>query len=326
MRPCVSVIMPVYNVEKFVAYAVTSVLQQSYSDLELIIVDDGGQDESMAICRRLADHRTRVVQQANLGLAGARNSGIALARGEFVALIDSDDAMLPDKLARHVAHLRTRPDVGVSYAGAELIDEQNMSLGIFQQPQLGRVTAADVFCGKVILNGSIPVFRRETLEDVSFVLPGQTRRMYFDETLRRSEDVEFWTRVALTTDWRFAGLPGRFTQYRISHDGLSADVVRQLASWDAACLRIARHAPEFIARFGQEARALELRYLARRCFQLKDRQLAWQLALQAIATAPWLLAKEPTKTLTTLLACMFLRALPVHHMESLMRFAKPSLA
>jgi glycosyltransferase involved in cell wall biosynthesis len=326
MAPIVSVIMPVYNVEKYVAQAIRSVLEQSFADFELIIIDDGGTDGSMEICRAVVDHRIRILTQANRGLAGARNTGIAAARGQFVALLDSDDSMHPEKLMRHVMHLYARPEVGVSYAGADLIDGAGRPLGIVQQPKLGRVTAADVFCGRVILNGSIPVFRRETLEEASYILPDETRRWYFDETLRRSEDIEFWTRVALTTRWSFAGIPGRFTDYRINMSGLSADVIRQLESWDQVCTRIKSYAPEFIARYGQQARALELRYLARRSFQMRDRGLAVGLIVNAISAAPRLVGLEPVKTLTTLIGCILLRTLPDRCFSALLRFAKPSMA
>ena len=324
--PTVSVVMPVYNVERFVEHAIHSVLNQSFTDFELIIIDDGGNDASMDIVRKVEDVRIRIISQANRGLAGARNTGIAAARGSFVALIDSDDAMHPTKLERHVIHLRARPTVGVSYAGAELIDEANAPLGIRQIPKLGRVSAADVFCGKVILNGSIPVFRRQTLEDVAFTLPGESRRRYFDETLRRSEDVEFWTRVALTTEWEFAGIPGVFTDYRINGTGLSADVIRQLESWEQVCASVEAYAPDFIARFGPTARGRELRYLARRCFQMRDRGLGIAIALQAVRAAPGLLLAEPVKTITTLVACALLRILPERAFAALVRATKPSLA
>jgi glycosyltransferase involved in cell wall biosynthesis len=309
-RPAISVVMPVYNVERFVEQAVRSVLDQSFGDFELIIVDDGGSDASIAICRQLADHRTRIVHQANRGLAGARNTGIAEARGEFVALIDSDDAWMPEKLERHIAHLRANPDVGISYAGAKLIGDNGQPLGISQRPLLGDVTSRHVFCGQTIKNGSVPVFRRAALNEAALRIAGADRVSYFDEGLRRSEDVECWTRIALTTRWRFAGIPGDLTLYRINAAGLSADVIRQLESWDDVCAKVAAYAPAFIAAHGNEARARELRYLARRCFQIGDRGLAFGLVAEALRTWPRLVLTEPVKTLTTLAACVLLRLLP----------------
>jgi glycosyltransferase involved in cell wall biosynthesis len=308
--PVVSVIVPVYNVERFVERAIRSVLEQSFTDFELIIVDDGGHDASMLLCDRLADDRTRILHQSNRGLAGARNTGIAEARGEFVALLDADDAWSPEKLALHVAHLQANPEVGISYSGSELIDESDNMLGIRQQPLLGRVEAHHVFCGQAIQNGSAPVFRREVLVEAALRPDGTDRVWYFDETLRRSEDVECWTRIALRTKWKFAAIRGAHTFYRVNAGGLSADVIRQLDSWDRVAEKIATYAPDFTAAYGPEARARELRYLARRSFQARDRGLAFHLACEALRTCPRLLTREPRKTLTTLLACALLRLLP----------------
>jgi glycosyltransferase involved in cell wall biosynthesis len=324
--PTVSVIMPVYNVEAYVAASIKSVLDQTFRDFELIIVDDGGTDRSMTICRSFDDTRIRIISQLNRGLAGARNTGIAVARGRFIALLDSDDLFAPEKLALHVAHLDSSPDVGVSFSGAELISQTGQRLGVQQLPKLGRLTPKDVFCGRAILNGSIPVFRREMLEEGALPGDGSDRHWYFDESLRRSEDVECWTRLALTSKFRFEALPGTLTLYRVNAGGLSADVVRQLDSWDQVCASIARLAPDFVAAHGKEARGRELRYLARRCVQMRDRGLGLTLALEAISHAPRLLWIEPAKTTSTLLSCLALRLLPQAAFNWLLRAANPSFA
>ena len=95
--PKISVIMPVYNVEKFVARSIESVLRQTHADFELILVDDGGNDQSLAICRNFKDPRIRIISQVNRGLAGARNTGIRNANGQYIALIDSDDLWHEEK-------------------------------------------------------------------------------------------------------------------------------------------------------------------------------------------------------------------------------------
>jgi len=324
--PTVSVVMPVYHVEKYVAEAIRSVLSQTYTDLELIIVDDGGRDGSIAICESFDDPRIRILRQENRGLAGARNTGIAAARGRYVALIDSDDVWEVEKLALHVAHLDGDATIGASYAGSTLIDVESHPIGITQQPLLGAVDAVDVFCGRVIQNGSNPVFRRTALEDAALPRDAEGRVWYFDETLRRSEDVECWTRIALRTDLRFAGIPGSWTRYRVNAAALSADVIRQLDSWDQACERLAGIDPAFIAAHRQEARARELRYLARRSVQMRERGLAMTLIVESLKTRPSLLWMEPRKTLTTLGACAALRALPDRFFGNLMAFACPRLA
>lgn len=325
-NPCFSVIMPVYNVERFVAAAIDSVLAQDCPDFELIIVDDGGQDRSMEIVRGYADPRIRIIAQANRGLAGARNTGIAAARGRFVALLDSDDIWMPEKLSRHRAHFDADPALGVSYTGAELIDEEGRLIGIAQTPIVGPVDARQVFCGLGVCNGSVPVFRREVLEQGALPPDAEGRVQYFDESLRRSEDVECWTRLALTTRWRFEGLPGMLTHYRVNAGGLSADIPRQLESWEAVAEKVRSYAPNFMAAHGAEARARELRYLARRAVPMRQPALALSLMREALALHPALLWVEPRKTLTTLGAAVMLRLLPEAAFSRLLRRVKPGLA
>ncbi|HQT63707.1 MAG: hypothetical protein B7Z75_01670 [Acidocella sp. 20-57-95] len=324
-HPTVSVIMPVYHVEQYVAQAVQSVLDQSYQDFELIIVDDGGTDHSVAICREFTDPRIRIISQVNHGLAGARNTGIAAARGHLVALLDSDDIWAPGKLAAHVAHLNANPDVGASYSAAELIDEHGHSLGIFQRPKRGAVSAREVFCGQAICNGSTPVFRLEMLHDSVIHHDHSGRAWYFTETLRRSEDVECWTRLALRSQLRFEVIDDVLTYYRVNSAGLSADVIRQLNSWDQMCADIEAFAPDFIAAHRNEGRARELRYLARRCVFMRDRRLGLMLITQALTTCPRLMWQEPVKSGVTLAACLALRVLPQSYFNRLLRVAQDAL-
>lgn len=325
-QPIFSVVMPVYNVERFVAAAIDSVLAQDFGDFELIIVDDAGTDGSMAIVRGYDDPRIRIIAQANRGLAGARNTGIAAARGRYVALLDSDDIWLPQKLTRHFAHFEADAGLGVSYTGAELIDEAGRPIGIAQTPLVGPVTAREVFCGLGVCNGSVPVFRRETLDDAALPPDAEGRIQFFDETLRRSEDVECWTRIALTTAWRFEGLPGMLTLYRVNAAGLSADIPRQLESWEAVLEKLRALDPAFIARHGAEARARELRYLARRAVPMREAALAWRLMREALTLHPALLRDEPRKTLTTVAAALMLKLLPAVVFDRLLRRLKPGLA
>ena len=151
--PRVSVIMPVYNAEATIAEAIRSVLDQSFGDLELLIVNDGTPDSSMAVCATFNDDRIRIINQENRGLAGARNTGIRAACGEFIALIDSDDSWTTDKLMMHIIHLEASPHVGVSYAGSTFIDEASEPIGLMQTPAKGEASAAQILMRNPIGNG-----------------------------------------------------------------------------------------------------------------------------------------------------------------------------
>jgi glycosyltransferase involved in cell wall biosynthesis len=110
-RPTISVIVPVYKGERFLADALDSVAAQTYAPLETIVVDDGSPDASAEIAASRPG--VRLVRQSNQGVAAARNAGLAVARGELLAFLDQDDEWLPDKLALQVAHLLEHPDVAI---------------------------------------------------------------------------------------------------------------------------------------------------------------------------------------------------------------------
>ena len=113
--PKISVIIPYYNAEKYISRTIQSVLNQTCSDFEIILVDDGSIDRGVEICKAFNDPRIKIVRQANRGLPGARNTGIRHAQCDYIALLDSDDLWSPHKLNHHIAHLDQEPNVGISF-------------------------------------------------------------------------------------------------------------------------------------------------------------------------------------------------------------------
>ncbi|MEO1039589.1 MAG: glycosyltransferase family A protein [Pseudomonadota bacterium] len=315
--PFVTVVMPVFNVERYLAIAMRSVLNQTYTHFELLIIDDGSTDDSCMIAEGFRDARIQIIRQENRGLAGARNTGIRHACGEYIAFLDSDDAWVPGKLAAHVKHLQSHPDVGVSYAGSRLIDDNGRPMGIFQTPKLEGVTAADVFMRNPVGNGSAPVIRRAVFKDIQGPYSADGSPGWFNEHFRQSEDIECWMRIALNTSWRFEGVEGALTDYRINSGGLSANIVRQFETWARMRDIVARNHPAFAARWADLAEAFQLRYLARRAINMRDRGMAISLALQAAKTAPGILIREPAKSAFTVAAALALRLLPPEQFEAL---------
>jgi glycosyltransferase involved in cell wall biosynthesis len=308
--PRFSVVMPVFNVEAYVAEAVQSVLNQTFVDFELLIIDDGATDRSREICEGFADPRIKIIEQPNRGLAGARNTGIAYARGDYIALLDSDDRWDPKKLALHVIHLDANPDVGVSYCGSRFIDQHGKPLRQRQTPKLSNITAEDIICRNPVGNGSAAVIRKSVLDAAAFPHPSvRMRQCYFDEAFRQSEDVELWVRLALSLNCKFEGIAPPLTEYRIVPASLSANIVRQFESWQRMMDKTERYAAPFIAKHGAAARAFQLRYLARRAVQMGDGSFALSLLRQSITASHVVLWKEPKKTLTTFLAAWVIRFL-----------------
>lgn len=322
--PQASIIVPAYNTAATLTETLASLLSQTHDDFEIIIVDDGSQDETPAIARAHAtDPRVRVIRQENRGLAGARNTGIAAARGEFVGFCDADDLWLPEKLATHVRHLQAEPDLAISYSGSAMIDEGGRLMRVRQSPRLRDVTAAHVLKRNPIGNGSAAVTRKSALLDLAYRPAFETKRDWvFDETFRQSEDIECWLRLMLTTDWQIAGVPGLLTRYRIHATGLSAALDRQLQAWERMVDKLRPLNPEFFARHEAAARAYQLRYLARRAVSNLDAHKAWELAQRSVSTSTRPLIEEPAKTLTTIIAAAALRAVgpaPVVQAGRLMR-------
>ncbi len=123
----VSVVIPTYNRARRVAAAVASALAQTYSPIEVIVIDDGSTDDTEAELRAFGSQIV-YVKQANAGVASARNKGLAEARGEFIALLDSDDVWYPWKIEAQVATLERRPDLGMLWTDMDAVDDEGRVL------------------------------------------------------------------------------------------------------------------------------------------------------------------------------------------------------
>ncbi|RBP51422.1 glycosyltransferase family 2 protein [Arenicella xantha] len=315
--PLVSVVIPVYNVEQYISQALNSVLKQSYQNLEVVVVDDESPDGSIdLIHREFNDPRLRIVRQANTGLAGARNTGIRESKGELIAFLDSDDAWSLDKLQQHVDVMQANPKCGISFSASEFIDEQGRHLGRFQAPlKKHGFEPKDIFCRNPIGNGSAPVIRKDILQMIAYPtglhkssahVPGQ----YFDESLKQSEDVDCWTRIALITDTQFEFIDKPLTYYRLNNGGLSADVEKQFSTWMFLLRKLETYSPDFAAEYGPVAKAFQYRYLARRCLLQGRAKDALVLMVRAFQTRPVALLTEFRKTIETLGLGLLLVALP----------------
>lgn len=217
----VSVIMPAYNVERYLAEAIDSVLAQTYTDCELVIVNDGSTDGTLAIAEGYqARHpdRIRIVSQPNRGLAAARNAGMRAATGDLFALLDSDDGWAPTYLAAQVRVLDRDPRIAVVSTNA--LNRGGAQDGRPVQPVHDRRPAPDLL--QILRDESaifiMSVFRREVVDCIGG----------FDERFRTNEDYDFWIRAALD-GFRFVRNPAPLAFYRRHEQSLSANETRMLA-------------------------------------------------------------------------------------------------
>ncbi|MBD2310722.1 glycosyltransferase [Desertifilum sp. FACHB-1129] len=308
----VSVIIPVYGVEKYILQTVQSVLNQTYQEFEILIVDDESPDRSVEICQQLNDPRIKIIHQKNQGISAARNAGIRQATGDYIALLDGDDIWVPEKLAKHVKHLDSSPNVGVSYSYSVFIDEQGKSLGIYQISKTEDITPGLIFCRNPVGNGSTPVIRKEVFEEIKYQENWEEGGVacYFDPSLRHIEDVECWLRMSIKTEWAFEGIPEALTQYRIHGMGGSTKLDSQLESMLRVIEKTRAYAPEVTEQYAKPALAYQLRFLARRAVRLRDGGQAVKYFHQAIATSWRILIDEPRRTILTAGAAYLLWLLP----------------
>jgi glycosyltransferase involved in cell wall biosynthesis len=182
--PLVSVILPTYNHAHYLPESIGSVLSQSYSPVELIVVDDGSCDETQAVVQRYSDGAVRYVSQRNRGLAAARNLGLSMARGELVAFLDADDRFLPDHVRVSVAALQDHPDVAFVCGDLRTFGP----LSDFVHTHACDPTPdhlASMLRGCFIVNVGACLFRRSELLAVNG----------FDETRRACEDWDLFFRL-----------------------------------------------------------------------------------------------------------------------------------
>ncbi len=263
--PAVSVVMPAYNVARYLGDAARSVLAQTFGDLELLIVDDGSTDATAAVARECAagDPRVRLFLQPNGGISSARNLALPRTRGRFIAILDSDDMWEPGYLDAQIRILQARPEVAIVTGNAWFLG--GALDGRLARPCPDARPEPDL---AVMLEDETAVFimsvlRREVYETIGG----------FDESLRTNEDYDYWLRAACA-GFRFHRNDQPLGRYRRRDDSLSADEARMLRG----IVRVLQKTRPALAR-----RPRELAILERKMAEFERRRLVVEarLALEA---------------------------------------------
>jgi glycosyltransferase involved in cell wall biosynthesis len=292
----VSVIIPVFGVEKYIEEAIQSVLNQTYQALEIIVVNDGTTDSSMELVRKFKDERFKIIEQENQGLASARNLGISLAKGDYLALLDPDDCWLPNKIEIQVSHMEVSPQVGLNYGVSQMIDEEGNPTGFYQRYKSFEIGPKDLLLANPVGNGSSPLIRRDAMRDL-LALDKTGGGQIFDSTFRRCEDLDCWLRLSLLTNWKLEGLPQCLVKYRLRSSGLSGDYFAQYASFEKLITKLSTYAPEFANQYQSQARARQLRFGSCAALRAFQPNAAKQFILRAIREDPLILLNLPLRVL-----------------------------
>ena len=183
-RVDVSVIMPAFNAEKYVAEAAKSIFDQTFTNFELIVVNDGSTDRTLEILNAIADDRLRILSNDNnMGVVKSTNKGIAEARGRYIARQDADDISLPERLQKQFEYLEQHPEIALLGTGRKTMS----GTGTFKKQKtiLERPTFKDLLKGNCFTQGSVMI-RKKALEVVG----------NYNELFHLSEDYELWLRIA----------------------------------------------------------------------------------------------------------------------------------
>ena len=201
--PVVSVVLPVYNCPGYVGQAIESILGQTYTDFELIIIDDGSKDETPDVVRRFTDPRIRFFTQENRGLAATLNRGIGLARGRYIARQDQDDVSFPDRFAKQVAFLDAHSACGLLGTWAEIWRDDTRTDRAHRHPSDNTTLQFELLLNNPFVHSSV-MMRKAALERVG----GYST----DPGRQPPEDYELWSRIA--RQFEVANLPEFLHVYR----------------------------------------------------------------------------------------------------------------
>ena len=258
MQPLVSVIIPAYNAARFLPAALESAVGQTYRSLEIIVVDDGSEDDTSRIVEAAAarDARVRLIRQPNAGVAAARNAGIAVARGTYVAPLDADDVWFATKVAQQVSQMEAAGhDVALAYTWWVGIDPQGVRRFSSHPWRVAGDAAEALVAINFIGNASVPMFRRTCLEAVGG----------YETAFRRmgAPGAEDWD-LSLRLAERFlvAVVPEYLVGYRRVGGSMATDYEAMARSHELMLARLCERRPEIAPRLLRWSRGQMHTYIA----------------------------------------------------------------
>jgi glycosyltransferase involved in cell wall biosynthesis len=274
--PLVSVVVCVYNGQRFLLDALDSVFSQTHHDFELIAVDDGSTDASPAVLERCTDPRLRVIRQPNQGTAGALAAGLRAARGAYIALLDQDDLWEPDNLASHLEVLETQPGIALTFSWFRVIDEAGREIGMHSSYYRGTLDFSDLLRDFVIGATSNVVIRSSAIDQAGGV----------DLSLRYMYDLDLCLRIALLAPGNVMSIPRDLMLYRRHTGQLSRNLEALKLEWARVLDKLRRLAPREVAQVEKQACSNMSRYFARLAFEDARYFAGLQLLTEGFNHAP----------------------------------------
>ncbi|MCR9271088.1 MAG: glycosyltransferase family 2 protein [Hyphomonadaceae bacterium] len=236
----ISVIVPAYNAERFIARTLESILRQTHQNLEVLVVDDGSRDGTADIVRAYAkaDHRVSLIQQPNGGVARARNTGIAKAKADLIAPCDADDLWSPEKLATQLAIFRAGGgDMGLVYSWSAVIDDDDLVQNYDCHPSEDGWVFDRMCKGNLIGNGSATLMSKQAVLQAGGYDPSLR-----DRGAQGCEDFKLY--LWLSHKYKFGVMRDYGVGYRHTDGNMSSDINQMLRSYDIVIEEFAEHFPD----------------------------------------------------------------------------------
>ncbi|MEP0917141.1 glycosyltransferase [Leptolyngbya sp. DQ-M1] len=311
--PVISVIIPVFNGEHTITETVQSVLNQTFTELEIIVIDDGSQDSTLSVVSSITDTRVKVFSYDNAGVSTSRNRGFAHATGEYISFLDADDLWTPNKLEAQYQALQLHPQAAVAYSWVDYIDQDGKFFRSANHVTANGNIYEQLLLNNLLENGSNPLIRRQAFADVGG----------FDPTLAFGEDWEMWLR--LSARYEFVAVPSPQVLYRMSSNSVSCNVQRMETGSLRMLEKAFSQAPQSLQYLKRNAIANLYHYLTFKAFEGSPKRqnglIAARFFWNAIANNPSMLLGWKT-VLRVLAKISLVTLLPPGHSYAAIKAAK----
>ncbi len=277
----ISVIIPVYNGADTIEETIQSVFNQTFSDFELIVINDGSKDSTLDILSQINDSRLKVFSYANAGQPASRNRGISQATGDYISFLDADDLWCADKLEMQFQALQDNPQAAVAYSWTDWIDQSGNVFRKGPHFNYSGDVLSRLFLNDFIGSGSNPLIRKQASLDVG----------KFDESLSNAHDWDMWLRLAAR--YPFVAVPSVHILYRISANSMSFNIWGMEASSLRVIDKAVTNAPDSLQTLKPISLGNRYKYLTGKALEGRlERSRSWaasQFLWQAIRHDPSLL-------------------------------------
>ncbi|HVY76294.1 MAG TPA: glycosyltransferase [Puia sp.] len=273
----VSIVMPVYNGEKYLKEAIDSVLSQTYSNIELLVIDDGSSDASAAIVSNYPDDRVKLIRnEVNSGIVFSRNRGLELAEGEYIATLDADDIALPDRIERQVSFLDTHPEYGLCGTYFRTVDKDGKLMREVRFPTESEdinsyLVLGNCFCASTVM-----------------IRANLGKKLRYRESFDIVEDYDLWYRVS--KEAKVANLPFCGTYYRVHSGNIST--ARQQIMYERLKKISVQVLADLKISFLKDELEIHFNFLTENAFFFRSRDRLLQLEHWILRLYRWLAGME----------------------------------